>query len=189
MQDYKRDPDLRFKILDFIKQECIKQGGSVQLTYCDIAIGIGDATSKEDFSTGQKIMKHVDALARSGRIKVEKGEGRTPNTYTFVDDTKEIIASSNKDKENLINKFSENTDKIYESIKETFSMAGAIIKKNEELAAENARLKSALLTMSLIGENKKDNTKLFETPMDSPIAFIVEQLRNEQKNKAEDLMH
>lgn len=175
--------ELRDRVLEFIKKEYYKIGGPISLSLASIAQGVG-----ENPKYGEKIMRIVDGLERSGYIRVYRGQGSAPNTYEFLSDISvgEIVERKEQINETLDVLISN----VNESIKEVFNFAITLSKENIELKGEIAYLINALSNLEVHGHLTNGILLFRTTNRNSTLPLILEEIKsgevsNNNSNKEE----
>lgn len=167
---------LRNKVLEYIKLECMRQGGPISPPLTEIAVAIG-----EDPKKAEKILRMVNSLERRGNIKIYRGEGSLPNKYEFISDN--VVEILGEAKNQITEDLDELINEVNKILKKIIDYAASISKKNIELAGQVQYYENSFAKLEPFGVTPEGKEIYITTEKSSSLPLILEEIKKKQANK------
>jgi Fe2+ or Zn2+ uptake regulation protein len=167
------DKDVRDRILELIKRECIKQNGPAYLTLVEIALGVGLARTRTE-----KVFRILKMLQRSGCIHIHNGGGSKPNRYEYLrEDIRSAMIEANeetdKELQDILDQFTNASSQFY-------SYCGSLKKQNVALRGEIEYYKSILRSLRFDGNTPEMHQRFVMAEKGVNLCSIIESLKKEK---------
>ena len=175
------DLELRNRVLEYIKLECLKAGESVSIPLTQIAIAVGESPKN-----APKILNTINRLERRGNIKIFRGEGNKPNRYEFVG--KSIKRTLGEAKQETKETMDDLSRKLNEVLSEMVSYCSTLSKENIEMNGKIAYLEDTISKMNFFGKTAEGHDVFVVNEVNPSLSVIIENLKNKKEglSKKED---
>ena len=172
------DLELRNRVLEYIKLECLKAGESVPIPLTQIAIAVGESPKN-----APKILNTINRLERRGNIKIFRGEGNKPNRYEFVGKSvKRILGEAKQETKETMDDLSR---KLNEVLSEMVSYCSTLSKENIEMNGKIAYLEDTISKMNFFGKTAEGHDVFVVNEVNPSLSVIIENLKNKKEGLSE----
>ena len=172
------DLELRNRVLEYIKLECLKAGESVSIPLTQIAIAVGESPKN-----APKILNTINRLERRGNIKIFRGEGNKPNRYEFVG--KSIKRTLGEAKQETKETMDDLSRKLNEVLSEMVSYCSTLSKENIEMNGKIAYLEDTISKMNFFGKTAEGHDVFVVNEVNPSLSVIIENLKNKKEGLSE----
>lgn len=163
--------DLRDKVANFLKEECLKAGGPVSPPMADIAEAVG-----EKRTNAEKIMRMIQLLEKRGTIRVYRFEGGVANKYEFINDSAQALMAEVKQKNT--EQVNEAVTSLNDAVRNVMELYGSAVKDSQDKTAELIYIKEMLKNLEFHGTTANGEI-LFKASRNSTLHILLETLKNE----------